>query len=314
MQQWIKQQLLDLANVHLMPRDQLLKQQNINLTSHLERLTEKEKIFWLGSNVVESIVDLQQLPIRTDQDIIAEQLANPPYGIWLKNSVIFTSSKSTQGIRKTFSRSLDDYWRFIASPARSLLSHKVDQSDTILTTDTGNMFSGHLVIEDAATMICGATRVRIGDRLLTNKLQAIKEYGVTVLSASPAKLLRMAMLDPKKYQTRPMKMIISTGGKLENPEFIAEAFGVERITNLYGMAEFCNIAWTCSHGHWHVNEDFVHIEQGKYFTNLINLSVFRYQPGESLTYSYKGTCSCGSNLSTVDKFETNNEVDRSRKD
>ena len=130
----------------------------------------------------------------------------------------------------------------------------------------------------------------------------MNQYGVTVLSASPAKLLRMAKLKPKTLLSRPLKMVISAGGPIKHEEEIADAFGVNQIVNFYGSAEMSNIAWTCNRGHFHVNIDLCYINQGKYFTNLTNLPVFNYVQGEELKFSYKGTCACGSNLPTVDKM------------
>jgi len=287
---------------HYQPYHELLIAQEQNFQAHLQRLTDDDKQYWFDGIKVSCLADVSQLPIKTSFDIITQQRLRPPYGIWSKGEMVFTSSGSFDGTRKIFPRSLENYYRFIVNSARGLKSHGIDQTDSILTTDSGGMFAGHVVIEDAATHFFGATRIRCNSPLPTEKLRIAEQYGVTIISGNPAKLLRMAKLQPKKLLSRPLKMVISTGGPTDDAEEIAEAFGVSKIVNYYGSSEIGNIAWSCNHGHLHVNIDLCYIEDNKYFTNLTNLPVFNYVQGEEIYFSYKGTCDCGSNLPTIDEL------------
>lgn len=310
----INEELKKLHLAHYQSYDKILEAQEYNFQNHLQRLTVNDKQRWFGDITVNCLADLSKLPITTGEDIIQEQQSRPPYGMWDKGQIVFTSSSANaNGVRKVFSRNLSNHYRGIVSTARSLENHGIDHTDVILTTDTGSMFCGHVVIEDPAILFCGATRVRCGSPLLTEKIKTMAQFGVTVFSSSPSKLYRMSKLQPKTMLLQPLKMLISTGGKLEHEEEIAEAFGVERVINMYGSSEMYNVAWTCRHGHFHVNIDLCYIEDGKYFNNLTNLPIFKYVQGDEIHFSYKGTCACGSNLPTVDTLEVSNS-NRTHKD
>jgi phenylacetate-coenzyme A ligase PaaK-like adenylate-forming protein len=303
----MKQLILDnLCFDHYLPYDQILLKQEQNFHNHLQRLTPEEKQIWFQGVNVQSISDVKKLPVRSSSDIIKMQITNPPYGMWSKGEILFTSSGSSNSIRKVVPRSLENYYRYMMGVARGLENHGVNQTDAILTTDSGDMFAGHTVIEDAATHFLGASRVRCSSPLLKDKLTSMEYYRVTVLSGTPGKLIRLAKLMPKNILSHPLKMVISLGGTLENKEEIADAFGINQVVDYYGSSEMGNIGWTCAHGHFHVNIDMCHISQGKYFTNLTNLPIFNYAQGEELNFSFKGTCECGSNLPTVDQFTVSN--------
>jgi phenylacetate-coenzyme A ligase PaaK-like adenylate-forming protein len=301
-----QQEMSKICLDHYQSYEQIQNNKIKNFHEHLEKLCDQDKQWWFGDINVQHLTDLDQLPIRTTDDIIAEQQKNPPYGLWDKGSIVFTSSASTNGIRKSFKRSLENYYKTISAVGRCLENHGVNKLDSIMSSDPGAMFMGHTVIEDAAVFLLEATRIKNSASLLTEKLKVMDYYGVTVFSGSPGKLLKLAKLNPKKKLSTPLKLLINTGGRLDDPDMVADAFGVSHVVNMYGSSEMGNIAWSCKHQYTHVNIDTCHIEQGKYFSNLTNLPIFRYLQGEQLEFSFKGTCDCGSNLPTVDKFISNN--------
>jgi phenylacetate-coenzyme A ligase PaaK-like adenylate-forming protein len=303
--------LLSKVLEHYDPYEKILEYQTRNFIEHIER-HDTQCNWWFNDVKVAKLADLHELAIRSGSHIIDQQLQNPPYGIWSKGPIVFQSSASSNEYRKVFPRSLFDYNQFLIGVARSLENHSVNTTDAIISTDTGGMFSGHVGIEDAAVQVFGATRVRCSSPMLTEKIKTMEQFEVTVISGSPTKLERMAKLNPAKLLSKPIKMVISTGAPAINNNFVAEAFGVDRVTDMYGLAEMGNVAWTCKHGHFHVNIDLCYIEQGQYFSNISNLPIFRYESGEKLEFSYKGTCACGSNLPTIDKFIASN-IDRSKK-
>jgi phenylacetate-coenzyme A ligase PaaK-like adenylate-forming protein len=298
---------------HYEPYEKILQNQARNFKNFLSELTTADKSWWFNDVDVQTLEDLKKISIKSTVDIIDSQKINPPYGVWGKESIVHASSKSVDNIRKVFPRSLDRWHRCTIGAARSLENHGINETDSIMTTDSGGMFMGHQIIEDAAILHLGVTRIRHYTSVLSEILNTANEFGVTVFSGSPVKLARLAKLNPAKKLQRPLKMLISTGALLENAQDIAEAFGVKNVVNMYGSSEMTNIAWTCSHGHFHVNIDLIYIEQGKYFSNLTNLPIFRYHDGETLDFSYKGTCLCGSNLPTVDRLLVS-VADRSKKD
>jgi phenylacetate-coenzyme A ligase PaaK-like adenylate-forming protein len=313
--EYMKTTMLPLALDNFNSIDEVYNRREQNLTDIISRMTEEQKDYWFDGVNVKSTDDLSKIPKRTPEDILNLQLAKPPFGLFTPGPIMSMSSGTTAGVRKLFPRSLDDYYRYTLGNARLLLKYGIDDTDVFSSTDTGGMFLAHISYEEAAMVFCGARRARTSEHSLVKRLEFMGEMGVTVLSATCTKLLRMAKLNPKKYLKRPMKMVMSLGEKLHDAEEIAEAFGVKHVVDSYGAVEFGSIYWTCPAGHKHVNADMLFMENTSdltYFSNLSSLPVFRYGLGEKLSYSYKGQCECGSHLPTVDAFEIKGP-DRSNK-
>lgn len=282
------------------------KEQNLRRT--LSRMTDNQKDFWFGGVDVECVRDLQNVKHKLPSDIIEAQMSKPPFGIFTPGPIISTSSGTTTGVKKLYPRSLDDYYRYTFGKVRTLQHYGVNETDVFSSTDTGGMFLAHNGCEDAAVICFGVQRARTYEHNLKKRLEFWGEMGVTVISGTPTKLLRLARLKPRNYMKRQIKLILSVGEKLHDAEEIAEAFGVPRVTDSYGSVEMGNIFWTCPYGHKHVNDDLLDIttQDGvTTFSNVTSLPIFRYVLGETLEFSYKGRCECGSVLPTVDKFVVN---------
>ena len=88
------------------------------------------------------------------------------------------------------------------------------------------------------------------------------------------------------------------------------------VHNSYGASEFMSIGWECSHGHLHVNTDWVILEpvdqqgravpagQPSFSTLLTNLAnhvqpLIRYDLGDQVTM-HPGCCACGSTLPVIE--------------
>jgi len=303
----LKNILKDMGEDRFSSIDEILSKKEQNLSEIQSRMTAYQKDFWFDGHEIQSSSDLVKVRAKSSIDIINEQLKTPPYGIFTPGPIVSTSSGSTTGIKKMYPRSLDDYYRYMLGKIRTFQHYGVDSSDVFSSTETGGMFLAHAGHEDAAVICYNATRARTHDPVLTKRLEFMGEMGVTIISGTPTKLLRMARLGPKKYIKNKIKLIISVGEKLTDAEEIAKAFDVKLVTDSYGSVEMGNIFWTCPFGHKHVNDDVLHIipsndNDRSLFSNLSSLPVFNYDLGENLNFSYKGKCECGSYLPTVDAF------------
>ena len=83
------------------------------------------------------------------------------------------------------------------------------------------------------------------------------------------------------------------------------------ITDMYGSAEMGNIAWTCNAKQWHVNIDFVNVnnrDSKTIFNGLSLFPIFNYHNGDTLHWEWNGKCDCGSHLPIVTKFANKQHI------
>lgn len=295
-----------LADQHLKSRDAVLEQKNRNFQDMLETMTCEQHQWWFRNAKVKSLDDLAKVEISDGHRILdAQSRGGDAYCPFLQGEILLTNSGSTES-EKYFSYSLENWWRYVAVVSRGLSAHGVGPGDVVLSTDIGRMQSGYRAIEDAAAWICGATVLRNRNTTLTKIIDLCHSAGVTVLISNDKKLHRMATLLQDRNRPPKIRSIIQTGMPLTQPKALCDAFCVPYIIDYYGDTAIGNIYWTCSHGHRHVNEDSIHTVQQKgmtCFSNLLSLPVWNYNIGaETLLYSYKGRCGCGSYLATVDQF------------
>jgi phenylacetate-coenzyme A ligase PaaK-like adenylate-forming protein len=303
----IRQELRQQAVEHMTSRAQVEQVQQTNFFRQLSRLNQQQYKFWFHDHPVTQLADLSTTPMHTNAELIQTQIDHPPYGIFSPGELLFMSSGSSGGPRVRYYHSWNTWMEINLGAARNLLAHGVNSNDTIMTTDVGNMQLGYRHNEDAASFICGARIVKSGRTTWHQKIDLIQEYGVTVLIASTSKLRKLASLISSRQMVSSLRLIIQIGEPLTvaDQEYIQQQFGVDQIVDGYGCAELGLISWTCLHGHQHVNEDLLHIEvrNGKNsLTRLVGEPIFNLSSNETLKYSYKGQCACGSFLSTVDEF------------
>ena len=302
-QEYLKEQAL----IHMISRDHVLTAQQINFTRQLKRLNKEQHQFWFNDVSPIKLTDLAQAPVHTNQDLINTQKSNPPYGILSPGELLFMSSGSTGKERVRYYHSWNTWMEMNIGAARNFLIHGVDNNDTIMSMDVGNLQLGYRHNEDAASFICGARIVKSGRTTWTEKVNMFQEYGVTVLVASTSKLMRLAKLVKHTEQVNDIRLILQVGEVLsdQHREYIQQKFSASKIIDGYGCVEMGLITFTCTHGHQHVNEDLVNFaDQNNHgvLTRLVGSPLFNLHSVERLKYSYKGQCACGSFLSTVDEF------------
>lgn len=303
----IRIHLRKLALLHLQSRDVIITARDENLKQQLQKLTPEQYLFWFQDQDINGIESLNSAPVHHTLDIAKTQLSNPPYGILHSGEMLYRSSGSSGNLRVNHYFSWDNWLEYLIACSRGLMMFGVNSTDTIMTTDIGNLQIGYRNIEDAASLVWGAKVIKSGGTTWEEKLELIQENSVTVLFANVTKLKRMGALIKDPNQIKSLRFIVQLGEHLtdEDREIIKNQFNVE-VHNSYGSIEMGQISFTCSAGQAHVHEDLVHIRtenNQSFFSKLVSLPIFNTSlSNESLTYSYKKQCECGSFLATIDEF------------
>lgn len=303
----LRQHLKNRAELHLTSYDNIIAHRDQNFQRQLASLSDEQKKFWFGDTAVDSLADLQKSPLHESQAIIDTQLAKPPFGILHPGELLFKSSGSTGGPRVNYYFSYAQWLELTVSASRSLLMYGVNNNDTVMTTDVANLQAGYRQLEEAAVFVCGAKLVKSGQTTWHEKLEYIEKYNVTVLIATTSKLKRIANLIQSSDQVSSLRLLVQIGEPLneEDAQELKHKFGVTDILDGYGCIEMGQITFTCPYGHRHLHEDLTPIltvGNQSYGSKLISLPVFNLKISETIEYSFKGQCTCGSYLPTVDKF------------
>ena len=148
-------------------------------------------------------------------------------------------------------------------------------------------------------------------------IDELNTYAPTVIATYPT----VAVLLAEEFSRGHLKFKpqeIWTGGETLTPaarQRVEQVLGCA-VRNSYGASEFMSIGWECSHGHMHVNSDWVILEpvdeQGQplqagqpasttLLTNLANhvQPLIRYDLGDQVTV-FSGRCACGSSLPVIE--------------
>ena len=303
----IRKHLRERALIHLQSREAVLNAQQENLKTQLQRLDQQQINFWFDGACPNSIADLQYMPLHNSAEIIATQTSTPPHGILPPGEMLFMSSGSTGSPRVKYYFSWNNWFEHLISEIRCLLDYNVNESDTLMTADVGNMQIGYRHGEDSTSVACGGKIIKSGNTTWEQKIDMINEHQVTILLANTTKLKRLGNLVRSPEQVKSLRLVLQAGEHLssEDQQLIAKQFNVDRVVNLYGSVEMGLIFYVCSHNQQHVNEDLIcatNKDNKTYFTKLISMPLFNLQSSEIVKYSYKGQCKCGSFLSTVDEF------------
>ncbi len=158
-------------------------------------------------------------------------------------------------------------------------------------------------------------------------LEALNAFQPTVLATYPTMALVLAEeAEAGRLRIRPR--YVMTGGECLGQgarQRIVTALGTG-VRGSYGASEFLPIAWECSHGQLHVNEDWVLLEpvdekqrpmplgqlsHSVLLTNLANLvqPLIRYDLGDQITL-HGERCSCGSALPVIEVRGRNDDIVR----
>jgi phenylacetate-coenzyme A ligase PaaK-like adenylate-forming protein len=314
--QQLRQQLQSRACKHLESREAVLAEQKKNFANQLLKLSDEKYNQWFEDVHVVELEDLAKARSHSNDQLLATQRLDPPYGMLNPGQLVFASSGSTGQERPYWYHDWDNWCEFTIPASRSLMSYGVGFNDRIMTTDVGSHQAGYRLFEDSATITCGAQLFKSGGTSWQQKIDLIERNQITVLVANTTKLKRMAASIKSPKQVQSLKLVVQIGQQLsdEDRKYIQEKFSVTQLLNGYGTVEMSQTAFTCSAGKMHVHDDlFYSIDRGAHSlgTHLVSAPAFNIESEERIVFSYKGQCECGSYLSTVDQLITrNNAINR----
>lgn len=281
----------------------------------------------VGSEIDEEVLKAAwpSIPQLTKADLLADQLASPPFGRRLlvdraEVSMIIESSGSSGGPKEIHALGRNDEARCIANIVDALHECGVTSRDVVaLTLPIGP--SGGAAKLSLALREIGAVVLRVGPLSTAEKVEAMAKFGATMLIATPSYVDRLAFacveLGRSPESLGIQRIFVATQSFSERWVDAAEQSWRARVFEWYGNAAGV-FAMTCrlgavSHGsrgtlHWNPLAQFVELldptgepaqsaqRAELVATPLWNLSspMLRYQTGDSGFVVDPGECACGS--------------------
>jgi phenylacetate-CoA ligase len=188
--------------VETMPRAQLNALQHQKLRTMLEGIwernafyTAKLKAAHLAPDDLRSLDDLRRLPFTTKHEIVGDQLAHPPFGTNLSYPIqAYIRFHQTSGTTGVPFRVLDteeswDWWG--RCWAHVLSGAGVTNEDRVFEAFSFGPFIGFWASVDGARQI-GAMMIPGGGRDSQQRLELMRDTGVTALCCTPTYALRLA--------------------------------------------------------------------------------------------------------------------------
>jgi phenylacetate-CoA ligase len=209
----------------------------------------------------------QHVPFTTKQELVADQLAHPPFGTWhtepIANYTRFCQTSSTTG----------NPLRWLDTPAswnwmcncwqRVYESAGVKPGTRIFFAFSFGPFLGFWTAFDAATRM-GCLAIPGGGMSSTARLRTLIDSEAEVLCCTPTYAVRLAEAAP--HETPNLKTIIvagEPGGSVPGTRALLERLWPgTRIVDHHGMTETGPVSYECPQrkGVLHVLEEFFHAE------------------------------------------------------
>jgi phenylacetate-CoA ligase len=196
--------------------------------------------------------DFDRLPFVTKQEILEDQLSNPPYG-----SLLAVSPLEICRVHKTSGTSANPFLIFLTKKdlddtytaiTRAFKYAGMKSGDKVIHCLNFNMWSGgitdYLGIEKV-----GATGIPFGVGNTDLLLQMIKNLKVNAISCTPSYLLTIINRCRDEFNIDPRSLGLKTGflggeGLLQVPGIrrqIEESFAMKAIDANYGLSEICSV-------------------------------------------------------------------------
>jgi len=275
-----------------------------------EKSSRVKKVFQernIDPLMIESVGDLEKLPIISREELVRLEKEEPPYGGFSAKDVetdrIFTSPGPVYEPHLT---SNDPIW------ARGYYAAGYRKGDVVLNAFSYHMVAAGLTFHDGLRRV-GATVVPSGASTTENQVQLIRDLGVTCYTGTPSFL--MAIIN----KAEEMGYHFKNDFKVKRASFVAEplqpslrekfekVYGIDTY-QMYGATEVGDIAYECEGKNgWHICEEvIVEIvdpstgkqvnpgELGEVVVTRLNhlFFLFRFGTGD-LSRIIEDRCSCG---------------------
>ena len=264
----------------------------------------------------------ERIPFTTKQELVADQLATPPYGTNLSCPLDrFVRCHQTSGTAGVPLRWLDtaESWEWMLNNWVEILqSAGVSGADRVFCAFSFGPFIGFWLAFEAAQRM-GCLVLPGGGLSSAARLQSILDQGATVLCCTPTYALRLAEVAAQErldLNTGAVRLIIvagEPGGSIPaTRQQIEQAWPGARVYDHHGMTEVGPVSFECpAHpGRLHILEssyiaEIVHPETGRALEpgqvgELIltplgrtGMPLLRYRTGDLVKSALDSFCQCG---------------------
>jgi phenylacetate-CoA ligase len=138
---------------------------------------------------IQTVDDLQRIPLMDKDDYLTEQLAHPSYGRFLcvpeDELVRFWTTSGSTGQPRNFGTTLADYEDYLESAARVLWTAGVRPGSKVAVPFAHGHWIGLWGVFDATWLRVGAQIVPLGGYGSEDRIKKIADFGIDVLCATP---------------------------------------------------------------------------------------------------------------------------------
>jgi phenylacetate-CoA ligase len=249
-----------------MPREQLEKMLSERVRSCLQRMQAsevryyRERLLGIESAQIRSVEDLSRLPFTTKDDLREHY----PFGLFLvpRGDIVRIHASSGSTGKPTvvaYTRSDIELWSGLM--ARGLVAGGMNEDDVFQNALGYGLFTGGLGFHQAASRI-GATVVPTSVGNTVRQVMLMRDFGATVLSATPSYALRLAEVAATEgVDLRSLPLRVAFVGAEPMTERMRDRIQVRMgitVCETYGLSEIIGpgVASECGHSEgMHVWED-----------------------------------------------------------
>jgi phenylacetate-CoA ligase len=249
-----------------MPREQLEKMLSERVRSCLQRMQAsevryyRERLLGIESAQIRSVEDLSRLPFTTKDDLREHY----PFGLFLvpRGDIVRIHASSGSTGKPTvvaYTRSDIELWSGLM--ARGLVAGGMNEDDVFQHALGYGLFTGGLGFHQAASRL-GATVVPTSVGNTVRQVMLMRDFGATVLSATPSYALRLAEVAATEgVDLRSLPLRVAFVGAEPMTERMRDRIQVRMgitVCETYGLSEIIGpgVASECGHSEgMHVWED-----------------------------------------------------------
>jgi phenylacetate-CoA ligase len=249
-----------------MPREQLEKMLSERVRSCLQRMQAsevryyRERLLGIESAQIRSVEDLSRLPFTTKDDLREHY----PFGLFLvpRGDIVRIHASSGSTGKPTvvaYTRSDIELWSGLM--ARGLVAGGMNEDDVFQNALGYGLFTGGLGFHQAASRL-GATVVPTSVGNTVRQVMLMRDFGATVLSATPSYALRLAEVAATEgVDLRSLPLRVAFVGAEPMTERMRDRIQVRMgitVCETYGLSEIIGpgVASECGHSEgMHVWED-----------------------------------------------------------
>jgi phenylacetate-CoA ligase len=277
------------------------------LTTLLDKILPANKFYARKLEDLPSLTDL----FTTKQELIDDQIANPPYGtnltFPLDRYTRFCQTSGTSGHPLRWLDTTESWNWMLGNWDRVYQAAGITAQDHIFFAFSFGPFLGFWTAFEAATRM-GALAIPGGGMRTSVRLRTILETRATVLCCTPTYAIRLAeaaaeeKLDLHASKVRRIVVAGEPGGSIASTRaHIEKLWPGAHVVDHHGMTETGPVSYGCP-----TRPGVLHVIESSYIaeaiggelilTNLgrIGSPLIRYRTGD-LVHAVRGTCACGTN-------------------